>query len=403
MRSASYRPQLLTCLFWTVISCVGCYTTEPPADFAQGSHTSWTVPVKYSGTEKGTVLQRLMNVGLQRSEIILGQNIGATCNSIADLEREIEKLEELSDDRKRPMLIGIDYGWGDMNADEIRKANKILIDHWNRGGLITINFDPGNPVTGKPDPNDTTRVDLRRVTLPGTEENRHFSRQLRIVATGLRELQRHGVVVLWRPIHEPNGGWFWWCSHDESTDEWTSPEHYRLFWEYIHRELTVGYGLNNLVWVYSPASMAYSAIRPTDMYYPGDDYVDMIGIDLYTDSFTRESFNAQNGFTSLRKFNKPLAISEMGSHRLDGSFNAHHALDAIFDYCPDAKYVLFWHSWNDGPKRLPMALVDCIDADKVMNDPRALTLSPQFRSESTGTSTDKEALIQRFIDHGINH
>ena len=396
------RTRLLILLFWTSISCFGCQSSDQEESFNRVSLMKIASPIKYAGTAKGQVLQRIVNVGQQTPQIILGQNIGGTCNPISHLEQEITKLEELSPDRKRPMMLGIDYGWGDMNADEIRKANKILIDHWNRGGLITINFDPGNPLTGKPDPNDTTRVDLRRVTLPGTQENRHFSRQLQIVAQGLRELQRAGVVVLWRPIHEPNGGWFWWCSHDEATDEWTSPEHYRQFWEYIYRELTQGYGLDNLIWVYSPASMAYSAIRPTDMYYPGDEYVDMIGIDLYTDSFTRDSFNAQQGFTALRKFNKPLAICEIGSHRLDGSFNAHHALEAVLAYCPDAKYVLFWHSWNDGPKRLPMALVDCMDAAKVINDPRAITLSPNFQKTNQANESEREQMIERFLDHGIN-
>lgn len=402
MNLSRSRFRLLTLFFWTSICCCGCESTDFTENPERTSLQTISAPVRYDGTAKGKVLERIIQVGKDRPEIILGQNIGGTCNPISHLEHEIQQLEALSSDRKRPMMLGIDYGWGDMNADEIRKANKILIDHWNRGGLITINFDPGNPLTGKPDPNDTTRVDLRRVTLPGTQENRHFSRQLRIVAQGLRELQRAGVVVLWRPIHEPNGGWFWWCSHDETTDEWTSPEHYRQFWEYIHRELTQGYGLTNLIWVYSPASMAYSAIRPTDMYYPGDEYVDIIGIDLYTDSFTRESFDAQQGFTALRKFNKPLAICEIGSHRLDGSFNAHHALEAALTYCPDAKYVLFWHSWNDGPKRIPMALVDCLDAAEVINDPRALTLSPAFKSTSESSESERDILIERFIDHGVN-
>lgn len=402
MPSALYRSRLLIFLFWISIHCSGCHSTEPEESFSQGPRTDLIIPVKHAGTATGKLLQRIHQVGTESPQIILGQNIGATCNSVSQLQLEIEKIEKLSADRKRPILLGIDYGWGDMNADDIRQANKLLIDHWNRGGLITINFDPGNPVTGKPDPNDTTRVDLRRVTLPGTAENRHFSEQLRIVAHGLRELERAGVVVLWRPIHEPNGGWFWWCSHDESTGEWTSPEHYQLLWEYIYRELTLGYGLSNLLWVYSPASMAYSKIRPTDLYYPGDEFVDIIGVDIYTDSFTRESFDAQRGFSNLRKLNKPLAICELGSHRLDGTFNAHQALEAVFDFCPDAKYVLFWHSWNDGPKRLPMALVDCLDADKVVNDPRVLTLSPEFPKSSNSSESDRDILIERFLDHGIN-
>ena len=388
-------------LLGLAIVFVGCHRSD--MNDSNASVTSISIPHQYSGTPKGEVLQRLQRVGTERPEMILGQNIGCTCNSIAELENAIIEMRNLTDSKRIPQMIGIDYGWGDMNADDIRNANRILIDHWKRGGLITINFDPGNPTTGKPDPNDVTPFDLRRITLPGTAENLHFNRQLRIVAEGLGQLQRAGVTVLWRPIHEPNGGWFWWCSHDEATKTWTPPEHYKTLWQYIHHELTVGYGLNNLIWVYSPASMANEWIRPTDLYYPGDKFVDIIGVDLYTDSFTPDSFDAQKGFTALRKFGKPLAICEFGSHRLDGTFDAHLGFEAALRLCPDAKYILFWHSWNDGSKRIPMAIVDSLNGNKLLADPRALTLTPNEFATPRESTSDREEVIQRFLDHSVTH
>jgi|694.fasta_scaffold00268_27 hypothetical protein len=391
MNCLRYRSNLVVLAPLLLILASGCYHAAPSSATTTSTLPEKLAQVDFSSSPKTIVLQRIMQVGQSGPEMILGQNIGCASNPTNELKLELMKLESLSPDCKRPLLIGLDYGWGDMDPEAIREANKILIDHWLRGGLVTLNFDPGNPRTLKPDPTDNSPVDLRRVILPGTPENREFSYQLRIVAQGLKELQRAGVVVLWRPFHEPNGGWFWWCAHDQATGTWTTPEHYRLLWEYTYRELTQGYRLNNLIWVYSPASMNSSEMKPTDMYYPGDDCVDLIGVDLYTDSFSLETFDAQNGFNRLRKFKKPLAICELGSRRLDGSFNAHQAFEAILEYCPDAKYVLFWHSWNEGGKRIPMALIDCLDAKQLLADSRALTLAPSTDSSSKDTGRNAEA------------
>lgn len=390
MYCCQYRSNLVALASFSLLLASGRYQTDPSSDIVTSTVTENLVQVDFSNSPKAFVLQRIMQVGQSGPEMILGQNIGCASNPITELKNELMKLETLSTERKRPLLIGLDYGWGDMDPEAIRQANKILIDHWNRGGLVTLNFDPGNPRTLKPDPTDNSPVDLGRVILPGTAENRQFSYQLRIVAQGLKELQRAGVVVLWRPFHEPNGGWFWWCAHDQATGTWTSPEHYQLLWKYTYRELTDGYRLNNLIWVYSPAAMNSAEIKPTDMYYPGENFVDLIGVDLYTDSFSRESIDAQSGFALLRKFRKPLAICELGSRRLDGSFNAHNAFEAILEYCPDAKYVLFWHSWNEGSKRIPMALIDCLDTKRLLADPRALTLSPTTARSPADTERNAE-------------
>lgn len=355
------------------------------------------LPANYQGTAKGEVLDRIYRTGQSKPEILLGQNIGCAVNDRLELKQAIESVAQLNRERKYPAIIGVDYGWGEMDLKGIRNCNRLLIEHWSRGGLVTINFDPGNPLTGKPDPNDITPVDLSRVCESGTAENIYFSRQLKLVAAGFKELQDAGVVVLWRPIHEPNGGWFWWCSHDPNTNRWTTPEEYRRLWHYIHREMTQTYGLNNLLWVYSPAAMAYSAIRPTEMYYPGDEYVDIIGIDLYTDSFSQDTMDAEQGFSRLRKFKKPLAICEIGSHLHDGQFDTVRCLDAVLKYCPDAKYMLFWHSWGSDLNRSRVAIVDCQNPVQLMNDPRVILVSSDtsapttlYPLESTPVTTEVE-------------
>lgn len=54
------------------------------------------------------------------------------------------------------------------------------------------------------------------------------------------EAEEAGVPVLWRPLHESSGGWFWWGAK--------GAEPFRQLWIYLYNELTCTYGCNNLIW-----------------------------------------------------------------------------------------------------------------------------------------------------------
>ncbi|MBQ8965906.1 glycosyl hydrolase [Ruminococcus sp.] len=84
------------------------------------------------------------------------------------------------------------------------------------------------------------------------------------IAEQLKKLQEADVPVLFRPLHEGSGGWFWWGSG--------SAESYRKLWVTMYDKLTVEHGLNNLIWVYNGQAKEW---------YPGDEYVDIIGEDIY--------------------------------------------------------------------------------------------------------------------------
>ena len=96
------------------------------------------------------------------------------------------------------------------------------------------------------------------------------------VAGLLRELQDEGVVVLWRPYHEMNGGWFWWGgkTRDSFTKLWTN----------LYERLTHHHSLSNLLWVYS-ANAEFDAATGDGVLaeYPGSAYVDVVGMDVYVD------------------------------------------------------------------------------------------------------------------------
>jgi mannan endo-1,4-beta-mannosidase len=116
------------------------------------------------------------------------------------------------------------------------------------------------------------------------------------VADYLKELQTAGVAVLWRPVHEASGGWFWWGAKGAAA--------FKLLYELIYSRLTTHHGLNNLIWVWN------SEGADPD-WYPGDNRVDIIGRDTYVDnhgSLIGEFEKLKNLFGTK----KMIALSENG-------------------------------------------------------------------------------------------
>ena len=114
---------------------------------------------------------------------------------------------------------------------------------------------------------DTT-FDIARAVTPGTPEYAATERDLDTIAAELEVLRDAHVPVLWRPLHEANGRWFWWGAG--------GPEPFKQLWRMMYENFTVKHHLNNLLWVFSPGA-------ETDLaaWYPGDAYVDIIGQDHY--------------------------------------------------------------------------------------------------------------------------
>ena len=117
------------------------------------------------------------------------------------------------------------------------------------------------------------------------------------IAKQLNRLRDAGVPVLWRPLHEASGGWFWWGAK--------GPEAYKKLWYYLYDQLTNVYGCSNLIWVWNGQNPDW---------YPGDDYVDVIGEDIYAGE---RSYGAQNAkFSELLEYsgtNKMIALTENGT------------------------------------------------------------------------------------------
>jgi len=235
-----------------------------------------------------------------------------------------------------PAIIGVDYA--DFRRGITYQApNAAAIAYWKQGGLVTVSTHLYNPVrtNGAGGLRDTD-VDLNTLLDPNTAVHARWMHELDLIADGLQQLQTNGVVVLWRPFHEMNGNWFWWDGKD--------PDTFKKLWQQMFDYFTQARGLNNLLWVYAPNHGSNTAA-----YYPGDRYVDIVGLDAYTDDVdTNHIF----GYPEVAALPKPFGFTEFGPHGSadpPGDFDYLRFLNGIKTDFPRAVFFMSWNAnWSLG-------------------------------------------------------
>lgn len=179
-----------------------------------------------------------------------------------------------ADEGKLPGIVTLCWHW----CPDAR-YNKSANDPWSTFYTSSTNFNLAKALDGA-DP------DGYRMLLDDIDA----------IASQLKRLQDADVPVLWRPLHEASGGWFWWGA--------SGAEAYLELYKLMYDRLTNVHGLNNLIWVWNGQDAAW---------YPGDEYVDIIGEDIYpgTHVYTSQAarFIKALGYTSARKL---IALSENG-------------------------------------------------------------------------------------------
>lgn len=125
-----------------------------------------------------------------------------------------------------------------------------------------------------------------------------------------------------RFAHEMNGNWYPWSEQVNGN----SSGQYVTAWRHIHA-LFVAAGATNVIWVWAP-NTEYSGSTALSELYPGDNYVDWIGMDGYNWG-TSQTWSSWQSFSQV--FNqtyttilnvtstKPLMIAEMSSSESGGS------------------------------------------------------------------------------------
>ncbi len=251
-----------------------------------------------------------------------------------------------------PAVMGFDLGkielGSDTNLDGVsfeRMRREIVAQH-ERGGIVTLSWHPWNPVTGENawDPSG----EAVKAVLRGGAQHRKFEGWLKVVADFINSLTTADgtkVPVIFRPWHEMNGAWFWWGGKS------CTPEEYISLYTMTHHKLAGRYGCDNVVWAYSP-NVGYDDYRK---YYPGDQYVDLVGVDIY--EFDKDNAAYQRGLAAslddvvrfAREEGKVAAVTETGYQQVtDPDWFTQTLWPVLRKY--DVSYVLFWRNAWDNEK-----------------------------------------------------
>ena len=234
---------------------------------------------------------------------------------------------------KHPALAGYDFlflqfsptpdGWSwvqnynDMSAPKEQWAANGLVNymwHWNvpnskadwDNGVNNYNFD------GFAFYCDKTSFDINEALKEGTWQHDFIMKDIEEVAGYLQLLEDENIPVIWRPLHEaagnynlygPNGAWFWWGRG--------GAEPCKALWRLLYDQLVNKYGLDNLIWVWT-VDVTKGAEDQFMDWYPGDEYVDILGVDIYEQNIDAKSRQYQ-ALVDIAKGGKLVTISECGN------------------------------------------------------------------------------------------
>lgn len=189
-----------------------------------------------------------------------------------------------------PALYGWDIGHLELNAARnldgvaFAQMRDWMRAAYRRGGVVSLSWHMTHPGTGGSSWETETGA---AALLPGGDYHEDLTRALDQFAEFARSLEvtlpdgsTGAMPLIFRPWHEHNGDWFWWGRGP------TSEEDYRQLWRFTVDYLQEEKQLNQLLFAFSPdrSRLDMNVFEASYLYgYPGDDYVDVLGIDNYWD------------------------------------------------------------------------------------------------------------------------
>lgn len=212
---------------------------------------------------------------------------------------------------KYPAIWGSDYGFADSthDIDNIKYRPLLvpeIVKQHNRGSIITLTYHQASPMVGEPCQfvggvqTKLTEAEWNDLITEDTEINAIWKEYMDRLAMELKTLQELNIPVLFRPYHEMNGKWFWWGGK-------TGEQGFQALWKMLYHYYTDVHKLNNLIWVWSP-DKPWHGLKE---YYPGDEYVDIVSLDIYPEKDTNIVFRPE-WYAEIKEIagDRPFAIGE---------------------------------------------------------------------------------------------
>lgn len=252
------------------------------------------------------------------SKTISGVQTGDMTGSLKT-QLDVKAVYDKSD--KYPALVGLDLlmATGHQSDESwfmsyTENSIKIAEELWKEGGIPAFTW---HWKVGKDSVFYTkdTNFDFTKGFLSGTTNWDTTSETYKLLVADIDKISKHfqrlqtqGIAAIWRPIHEAAGGWFWWGSK--------GAEAYKALYALVYDRMVNTNGLKNLIWVWNierDPAIGYDYKALNGAWYPGDEYVDIIGVDIYNSAFDYNSnVNSYNKIVSEMGTDKIIALTENG-------------------------------------------------------------------------------------------
>ena len=241
------------------------------------------------------------------SKIMTGQYVSSS------EETELEEIYKITG--KYPLIRFADVGGYTESSTAEATAVQDSLNWAAKGGVVGLiwywtapmdeadiytentSFSLANAVTDA-DIADSDEAELLQLKADGkiSEECYALIQDIDAIAAALQPLADADVAVLWRPLMEASGGWYWWGASGADAYVW--------LWDLLYTRMTEYHGLHNLIWIWNGQS---------DSFLVDEDQYDIASLDLYVEEDSDEEFGSRyEQYVALRNMipNKLLAMSE---------------------------------------------------------------------------------------------
>lgn len=284
-----------------------------------------------------------------------------------------------------PAVIGVDFsGLSGRTKEQIAETAEALrqnvVATYERGGITTVAWHFPNPASGggfywK----DSVSAASIALIKPNGSHHEKYKEILRTIANFAHSVKgKDGTLapMIFRPYHEFDGDWFWWGkSH-------CSREDFIAVWQFTVSYLRDTLGVHNFIYAFSP-DCKFTSEQEFLARFPGNEWVDMVGMDNYADFGRDGHYNLALGIKKLKivsdyakKANKLAAFTETGLESIPNTtWWTETLLKALKSEKMNLAYVLVWRNDKTSPTHYYAPFPEQVsvpDFLKFYNDPYTL-------------------------------
>lgn len=273
MKNLRIYLHFLLCILW--LSSTNCYS--------QNSKTYASRVIDANATKETKAL--FLNLQrIQQNQILVGHHDATLYGHAWAGDNNRSDIKDVCG--SHPALIGFDFSIATNKPYEASKQRfeatlKQTIQAYNRGSVVTYCWHSDNPLNGQSAWVDTTKVVENTVKelLQGGKAHQAYKINLKQIADMAKlAIGDDGklIPIIFRPFHEMEGGWFWWGK------PYRTPIEFKKLWRFTVEYLRDSLGVHNFIYAYS-TDCKFKTAQEYLADYPGDNYVDVLGMDNYWD------------------------------------------------------------------------------------------------------------------------